>query len=311
VKYLNQFLESLSAERGYALNTLEAYARDIKDFNIFLKEKLLEDVKKIDIQQYLLHLKERAIVPSSRARKISALRQFFNFLLEEEVVSENPTLLIDLPKQERRLPKTLTEEEVFALIEATHDLDNRERSRLLCLLEILYATGMRVSELVSLQLNTALIALRTAQEKGNSAFIIKGKGNVERLTPLTPSAIKALEDYLKIRETFEAGVNGKKWLFPSRSAEGHLTRQRFGQLLKKISLQAGISTQRISPHVMRHAFATHLLHHGADLISVQKLLGHSDISTTQIYTHVVDSQKQKLVFDHHPLSDATKNSRKA
>lgn len=311
MKYLNQFLESLSAERGYALNTLEAYARDIKDFNTFLKEKLLEDVKKGDIQQYLLHLKKHAIVPSSRARKISALRQFFNFLLEEEVISENPTLLIDLPKQERRLPKTLTEEEVFALIEATHDLDIRERSRLLCLLEILYATGMRVSELVSLQLKTALIALRTAQEKGNSAFIIKGKGNVERLTPLTPSAIKALEDYLKVRETFEVGINGRKWLFPSRSAEGHLTRQRFGQLLKKISLQAGISPQRISPHVMRHAFATHLLHYGADLLSIQKLLGHADISTTQIYTHVVDSQKQKLVFDHHPLSDATKISRKA
>lgn len=311
MKYLSQFLESLSAERGYALNTLEAYARDIKDFNIFLDGKLLEEIKKADIQHYLLHLKERAITPSSRARKISALRQFFGFLVEEEVISDNPTHLIDLPKQERRLPKTLTEKEVFALIEATHDLDTREQIRLSCLLEILYATGMRVSELVSLQLKTALLALRTAQEKGEAAFIIKGKGNIERLTPLTPSAIKSLENYLKVRKTFEGGINGKKWLFPSRSAEGHLTRQRFGQLLKKIAQQAGISSQRISPHVMRHAFATHLLHHGAHLLSVQKLLGHADISTTQIYTHVVETQKQKLVFNHHPLSDATKNSRKA
>ncbi|AIL12870.1 hypothetical protein IM40_04055 [Candidatus Paracaedimonas acanthamoebae] len=311
MKYLSQFLESLSAERGYALNTLEAYARDIKDFNIFLKGKVLEEVKKTDIQQYLLHLKERIIASSSRARKLSALRQFFSFLVEEEVIFDNPTLLIDLPKQERRLPKTLTEEEVFALIEATRELDSRERVRLSCLLEILYATGMRVSELVSLHLKTALLALRTAQEKGEAFFIIKGKGNVERLTPLTSSAIKALEDYLKVRETFEVSVHGKKWLFPSRSVEGHLTRQRFGQLLKSFALQAGIPSHRISPHVIRHAFATHLLHHGADLLSVQKLLGHADISTTQIYTHVMEVQKQKLVFDHHPLSDATKNSRKA
>lgn len=198
MKYLSQFLESLSAERGYALNTLEAYARDIQDFNAFLKDKLLEEIKKSDIQQYLLHLKERAITSSSRARKLSALRQFFNFLIEEEVITDNPTLLIDLPKQKRPLPKTLTEKEVFALIEATDILDSRERSRLSCLLEILYATGMRVSELVSLQLK-----------------------------------------------------------------------------------------------------------------SVQKLLGHAGISTTQIYTHVMETQKQKLVFDHHPLSDATKISRKA
>jgi integrase/recombinase XerD len=207
--------------------------------------------------------------------------------------------------------KTLTEKEVLALIDATQTLDVRERSRLLCVLEILYATGMRVSELVSLQLKTALIALKTAQEREVAAFIIKGKGNVERLTPLTSSAIKALEDYLKIRKTFEIGSNSKKWLFPSKSTEGHLTRQRLGQLLKVIAVHAGISPQRVSPHVMRHAFATHLLQHGADLLSVQKLLGHVDISTTQIYTHVIENQKQKLVFEHHPLSNATKNSRKA
>jgi len=311
VKYLSQFLESLSAERGHAFNTLEVYVRNIQDFNVFLKDKLLEEIKKSDIQRYLLHLKARAITSSSRARKLSALRQFFNFLVEEEVITDNPTLLIDLPKQKRLLPKTLTEKEIFALIEATDILDSRERSRLSCLIEILYATGMRVSELVSLQLKTALLALRTAQEKGTGAFIIKGKGNVERLTPLTPSALKTLEDYLKIRKTFDVGMNGKKWLFPSRSREGHLTRQRFGQLLKKIALQAGVPPHQISPHVMRHAFATHLLHHGADLLSVQKLLGHADISTTQIYTHVMETQKQKLVFDHHPLSDATKISRKA
>lgn len=311
MKYINPFLESLSAERGYALNTLQAYARDIKDFHLFLKEKLVEEIQKTDIQKYLFELKERAIAPSSRARKISALRQFFNFLLEERVILDNPMLLIDLPKQERRLPKILTEEEVFALIEATDMLESREHCRLLCLLEILYATGMRVSELVSLPLKTALIALKNAQKKENATFIIKGKGNIERLTPLTPSAIKALEDYLKVRATFEKGSNTKKWLFPSRSTEGYLTRQRFGQLLKQIALQAGISPQRISPHVMRHAFATHLLNHGADLRSVQKLLGHADISTTQIYTHVLETQKQKLVFEHHPLSDATKISRKA
>ncbi len=301
----------MSAERGCSLNTLQAYEKDIQDFDAFLKGKSIKDIQKTDIQDYFFHLNERAIAASSRARKLSALRQFFNFLTQEEFILKNPTLLIDSPKQERHLPKTLTEEEILALIDATETLSTHEKTRLLCLLEILYATGMRVSELVSLHLKTALIALRTAQEKGNAAFIIKGKGNIERLTPLTTSALNALEEYLKIRKIFEIGSKTKLWLFPSRSTTGHLTRQRFGQLLKKLSLQAGIHPQKVSPHVLRHAFATHLLHRGADLVSVQKLLGHADISTTQIYTHVIEIQKQKLVFEHHPLSDPKKNFRKA
>ncbi|OJX12247.1 MAG: hypothetical protein BGO77_03610 [Caedibacter sp. 37-49] len=311
MKYLSQFLESLSAERGCSLNTLQAYEKDILDFDAFLKGKCIRDIQKIDIQNYFFYLNERAIAASSRARKLSALRQFFNFLTQEEIILNNPILLIDSPKQDRLLPKILTEEEVLTLIDATEALSTHEKARLLCLLEILYATGMRVSELVSIHLKTAIIALKTAQEKGTAAFIIKGKGNIERLTPLTTSALNALNEYLKIRKIFESGIKTQVWLFPSRSTAGHLTRQRFGQLLKSLALQAGIHPQKVSPHVLRHAFATHLLHRGADLVSVQKLLGHADISTTQIYTHVIETQKQKLVFEHHPLSESKKNSRKA
>ncbi len=300
------FLEMLAAERGAAANTLEAYRRDLEHFSEFLSDRgvMLTAAQSADITSYLKALATEGLAASSRARRLSALRQLFRFLLAEGLIAEDPAHGIQGPKIGQSLPKTLSVAEVDRLITTARDrvdvTTGRERFiavRLWCLIEMLYATGMRVSELVSLP--------RSVLQGDPRVLTIKGKGGRERLVPLNSAARAALDRYLAIGHDAEDGVAPMlktRWLFPSKSAEGHLTRQRLAQELKDLASAAGIDPGRVSPHILRHAFATHLLDRGADLRAVQQLLGHADISTTQIYTHVLEERLRRLVLDHHPLA---------
>jgi integrase/recombinase XerD len=304
---VGQFLEALAAERGAADNTLQAYRRDLDDFLAFLSANGLaaEAVGSADVSAYMRSLFEGGLAPASRSRRLSAIRQLYKYLAGEGLVAENPTYGILGPKKARALPKTLSVAEVDRLIEAARariepakGRDKVRALRLYALIEMLYATGMRVSELVTLP--------RSVLAGDGRVLTIKGKGGRERLVPLNQAARKALEGYLGVG--FEDGVAPMvktKWLFASRGAEGHFTRQRLAQELKELATEAGIDPERVSPHVLRHAFASHLLDRGADLRSVQQLLGHADISTTQIYTHVLEERLKKLVFEHHPLAKRT------
>lgn len=301
---ISQFLEMLTAERGAADNTLQAYRRDLDDFLRYLakRKQALADVVPADISAYLRAISEDGLAPASRARRLSAIRQLFKFLASEELIGEDPAHGLAGPKKARSLPKTLSVAEVDRLIETAHariepakGRDRVRALRLYALIEMLYATGMRVSELVTLP--------RSVLAGDGRVLAIKGKGGRERLVPLNQAARAALERYLNVG--FDDGVAPMlptKWLFASRGAEGHLTRQRLGQELKELATEAGLDPERVSPHVLRHAFASHLLDRGADLRSVQQLLGHADISTTQIYTHVLEERLKKLVFEHHPLA---------
>lgn len=297
---LNSFLEMMAAERGTAKSTLCAYETDLTDFLKFLNGKDILTVETKDIQNYLVTQKNLA--SSSVARRLSSLRQFFKFLMSESKIKHNPTALIESPKFRRKLPVTLSEEDVDKLLEGVKGSKGNEGLRLKALLEILYATGFRVSELVSLPYTSAVEVIKSQ----NPCLIVKGKGNKERLVPLTHSAIESLEEYLKVRPSFIPKGKESPWLFPSSSKEGHLTRQRFGQLLKELAQRVDCRISHLSPHTLRHAFATHLLRHGADLRVVQKLLGHSDISTTQIYTHVAHEELTEFVETFHPLVKKTK-----
>ena len=294
---LDQFLEMLVAERGVALNTVNAYLSDIRHFNDFImgNSTNIEESTENDIKIYLQHLNKTGVSSKTSARRLSALRQFFHFLQSENNRPDNPTNQIDGPKQRKSLPKVLSEEEVNKLINAAYATTGPEGIRLICLLEIAYATGLRVSELVSLP-NLAL-------SRDSNILMVTGKGGRERIIPLTEPALEAISSYLKVRDTFIKSSNSSKFLFPSRSAQGFLTRRRLGQLLKDLALMSNINPEKVSPHALRHAFATHLLDHGADLRSLQQMLGHSDISTTQIYTHVVTKRLISVVASHHPLSN--------
>ena len=303
---VNAFLEMLVAERGAASNTVEAYRRDIKNFVTFLKEKTTSDigfdqVTSSQVNQYMMHLSLEGLKSTTLSRHLSCLRQFYQFLVSENWSSHNPTTTIDTPRPQRNLPKILSEEEVIKLLEIASAQTDPEGCRLYAMLETLYASGLRVSELISLPF--------TAVHPSKAFLLIKGKGGKERLVPLSDPALNALKTYLTVRPSFlvRSGLKGQKWLFPSNSKEGHLTRQRFGQLLKELAKAADLDPDKLSPHVIRHAFATHLLTHGADLLAIQKLLGHADLSTTQIYTHVVTDHLKSLVNDHHPLSASQKN----
>ena len=302
--HIEAFLEMLSAERGAAVNTIEAYRRDLENFAAFLhgRGSALGAAAKADVSAYLAGASAEGLKPATRARRLSAVRQLYKFLFAEGHVAFDPTRGQAGPKKERALPKTLNVAQVDRLIataarraEASAGPERLRALRLHCLLEMLYATGMRVSELVSLPRNVLA---------GDARMLtIKGKGGRERLVPLNASAIAALQRYLALGsdEAFSATV-ATKWLFPSKSVQGHLTRQRFGQDLKVLAEEAGLDAERVSPHVLRHAFASHLLDRGADLRSVQKLLGHADISTTEIYTHVLEERLKRLVEEHHPLA---------
>jgi integrase/recombinase XerD len=302
---IDRFMEMLSAEKGAADNTRQAYARDLDDFAAFIgtrRRKPLAAVEPTDISAYLRATAEAGLAPASRARRLSAIRQLFKFLAAEGVVGESPADRLTGPKLARPLPRTLSPAEVDRLIETarrridgTAGRDRFRALRLYALIEMLYATGMRVSELVMLP--------RSVLADDSRVLLIKGKGGRERIVPLNGAARAALGSYLNVG--FEDGVAPMvrtKWLFASRGAEGHLTRQRLGQELKALAAEAGLDPERVSPHVLRHAFASHLLDRGADLRAVQQLLGHADISTTQIYTHVLEERLKQLVFEHHPLA---------
>jgi integrase/recombinase XerD len=294
---IERFLEMLSAERNAAANTQAAYRRDLEDAAAFIASRrtALGDTATADLSAYLAALDRRGLSARSSARRLSALRQFFKFLVAENVRADDPAAAIEGPKLGRPLPKLLDEAEMARLIEACAALDGASGARLKALVELSYASGLRVSELVGMPLAAVL--------REQPVLIVRGKGSKERMVPLNAPARAALTAYLEQRDSFlPKGRKTSPYLFPSRGKAGHLTRQRFGQMLKDLALQAGIAPERISPHVLRHAFATHLLDHGADLRSLQKMLGHADIATTQIYTHVAGRRLAELVEAHHPLA---------
>jgi integrase/recombinase XerD len=294
------FLEMLAAERGASANTLAAYRRDLDDFRAHAGP--LAEASAADLRGYLAGLAERGLAATSQARRLSALRQFFRFMLAEGLRADDPTSTAERPKPRRGLPKVLSVGDVDRLLSTARaeavgaDLSPSRRiaaHRLLALLELLYATGLRVSELVSLPASAG---------KGDRPFIaVRGKGGRERLVPLNGAARAALAEYRALRAA--DGKPDAKWLFPADSAAGHVTRQAFARDLKAVAARAGLGPSKLSPHVLRHAFATHLLSGGADLRALQTLLGHADISTTQIYTHVLDERLKQLVNEHHPLAE--------
>ncbi len=296
--HVDAFLDMLVGERGATANTRLAYARDLADFGAFLSARrvALERAATDDLRAYLATL--AGVAPATAARRLSALRRFYRFLVSEGRRRDDPSSTIDSPRARRALPKVLSEAEVDRLLAAAEPRSGHEGARLVALLETLYATGLRVSELVGLPLG--------AIGRDRRFVLVRGKGGRDRMVPLSEPAAAALAAYLKARGRFmTAGREDRqaRWLFPSRTAAGgHLTRQRFAQLLKTLAIDAGIDPRRVSPHVLRHAFATHLLSHGADLRAVQEMLGHSDISTTQIYLHVQAERLSRLVEDHHPLA---------
>lgn len=300
IRFVEMFLEMLAAERGAAANTLEAYRRDLAQFTAFARKRgrSAASADTATVRAFIQAQAQLGFSPRTTARRLSALRQFFRFLFVEGLRTDDPSSSIDRPRQGRPLPKYLSEEEVERLLVAGRAREGVEGLRLTALLEVVYATGLRVSELVALP--------RAALAAEQRMLIVSGKGGRERIVPLTEPAIAALMTYLQaIKLPPRSGTAqsaASPWLFPSRSRSGHLTRARFSQLLKETALAAGIDPARVSPHVLRHSFASHLLAHGADLRSLQEMLGHADIATTQIYTHVLDGRLKALVAKAHPLS---------
>ncbi len=300
-RYLELFVEMLAAERGAAANTIEAYLRDLNDAGAFLgrRQTSLADADRADLSAYLAALQAAGLSARTAARRLSALRQFYRFLVVEGLRADDPSAAIDSPQIGKALPKLLSETEVDELLTVARTKQGPRGARLLALVELLYATGMRVSELVGLPL--------AAVARDPQLLVVLGKGSKERMIPLSDPARAALRDYLAQRPFFLAGDSRSTWLFPGRSRQ-HLTRHRLAQMLKDLAAEAGIAPSRISPHVLRHAFASHLLHRGADLRSLQRMLGHADIATTQIYTHILEERLRQLVNDHHPLAQAGNDS---
>jgi integrase/recombinase XerD len=305
----NLFLDMLAAEQGAGDNTLDAYRRDLTDLSEFLARtgKGFAGVETQALRDYLADLDGRGFKSSSVARRLSAMRHLFRFLMNERIRSDDPAAILSGPKRGRGLPKVLSISDVDRLLarakaltaapEASR-LQRLRAMRLYCLLEVLYATGLRVSELVALPLS--------ASRRDARMIVVRGKGNKERLVPLNEASRQAMADYLAAMEALKPekkNAAASKWLFPSFGESGHLTRQHFARDLKELSALAGLAPRLVSPHVLRHAFASHLLHNGADLRIVQTLLGHTDISTTQIYTHVVEERLKSLVRDLHPLAE--------
>ncbi len=300
------FLEMIAAERGAARNTIDAYTRDLQDYFEFLTAKKIDmlTASSHDIRAWLDELGARGLTTASAARRLSCVRQFHRFLYSEGHRSDDPTSVIEGPKRGRPLPKILSVDEVDRLLNvAAEGIEDQTRpivgrlraARMHCLLEILYGTGLRVSELVTLPLRAA--------HTRDPLLVIKGKGGRERLVPLSDPAKASIQKWRGLLVARFPAIANSPWLFPSESESGHLTRQAFARDLKEIAAAAGLSPSRISPHVLRHAFASHLLQNGADLRIVQELLGHADVSTTQIYTHILDERMKSMVRDLHPLSD--------
>ena len=299
---IEAFTEMLAAERGSSLNTLEAYRRDLHDFAAFASKRsvTLLDADTDTIRAYLERLKRAGFATSTSARRLSALKQFYKFLFSEGQRESSPCDSLEGPKQVRPLPKVLSEDEVDLLLHTARLRQRRDPSpgniRLIALLEVLYASGLRITELVSLPM--------AALSGDPRLLFIKGKGGRERMVPISLAARDAMQAYVDVRKNFlrVSGVKGNNFLFPSRGKVGHLTRLRVSQLLDELAVEADIDPKRVSPHVLRHAFASHLLNRGADLRSVQQMLGHADISTTQIYTHILEERLQTLVREGHPLA---------
>jgi integrase/recombinase XerD len=296
------FLDMIAAERGASRNTLDAYRRDLADFSADVSDagQSIATADSDALRAHLARLAKRGLATASVARRLSAIRQLYRFLYSEGHRSDDPAAVIEGPKRGRSLPKVLSVKQVDGLLAQARDgmkaevkSERLRAARLNCLLEVLYATGLRVSELVSLP--------ETAAKRDQRMLIIRGKGGRERLVPLNDSAKRAMTDYLALRA--EAKLDKSKWLFPSFGESGHLSRQHFARELKALAAAAGLKTSQVSPHVLRHAFASHLLQNGADLRVVQTLLGHADISTTQIYTHVLEERLKSLVRDLHPLAE--------
>lgn len=292
------FLEMMAVERSAARNTLTAYARDLEDASGFLagKGRDLSDASAEDVEAYFHAIGARGLAPATAARRRASVRQFYRFVLGEGWRKDDPSRRVDAPKKGRSLPKVLSRAEVEGLIQAAwrKDADGAGGLRLACMIELLYASGLRISELLALPLQ--------ALARDPAYLMVKGKGGKERLAPLNDAARAAVKAYLPVRPKFlPKGVKESPWLFPSRGAGGRLTARRMAQLLDEAAAGAGIDPQRVSPHVLRHAFATHLLEGGADLRAVQTLLGHADIATTQIYTHVAEDRLREVVQTKHPL----------
>ena len=286
----------LAAERGAARLTLAAYRNDLTDLSGFLAARgiALDAAGAGALHDYIAAAGTRRLAPRTLARRLSAMRQFYRFLLTDGLRADDPTSGLDTPRLGRPLPKVMSEAEVARLIVTAAAWPDEEGVRLRCMLELLYATGLRISELVTLPL--------AAAQRDPRFMLVRGKGGKERVVPLSPPSREALIDYLACRKQFLPEGEASRFLFPSRGREGHLTRQRCGQLLKELALGANLDPARLSPHVLRHAFASHLLDHGADLRSVQQMLGHADIATTQIYTHVQSDRLRRLVEAAHPLA---------
>ena len=301
--WISAFLEAQAAELGAAHNTLLAYGRDLKDFAAWLgaRGQDFTAVSQADVEAYLVSCDVQGLSRATRARRLSAIKQLYRFAFEEGWRSENPAIQVTGPGRDRKLPKTLSEAEVDRLLEAARASGRAEadRARNTCLMELLYATGMRVSELVGLPVSAA---------RGDPRMLlILGKGGKERIVPLSPPARTALTQWLALRDREEEAKRAKgaapsKFLFPSRGVSGHLTRHRFYLLIKELAVSAGVSPAKVTPHTLRHAFATHLLANGADLRSIQTLLGHADVATTEIYTHVLEARLSELVLTRHPLA---------
>ncbi|WP_323008742.1 tyrosine recombinase [Paracoccus sp. (in: a-proteobacteria)] len=310
---ISAFLDAQAAEAGAARNTLLAYGRDLRDFTDWLaaRNESLQTVPREGIEDYLSYCDAQGLSRATRARRLSAIRQLMRFSLEEGWREDDPAGRISGPGRSQRLPKTLDRAEMQAMLDALPRIgrNETERARNLALFELIYATGMRVSELVSLPAGTC---------RGDPVLLlIRGKGGKERMVPLSDPARQALAAWLKRRDNAPAesplgrlvAGKGARWLFPAASREGHMTRQAMNNLLSQLAIAAGIDPARVSPHVIRHAFATHLLEGGADLRAIQTLLGHADLGTTEIYTHVMDTRMRDLVLNHHPLANSRRNGK--
>ena len=301
--WISTFLEAQAAELGAATNTLLAYGRDLKDFSDWLTRRKsgFSEADRDRIEGYLIDCDAQGLSRSTRARRLSAIKQLYRFAFEEGWRESNPAIQIKGPGHPKRLPKTLDVPEVDRLLAAARRTgrSDADKIRNTCLMELLYATGMRVTELVSLPVSSA---------RGDPRMLlVLGKGGKERMVPLSPPAREALADWLQARDTAEVkavskGGQASRFLFPSRGKSGHLTRHRFFLLVKELAVEGGVSPEKVTPHTLRHAFATHLLANGADLRSIQTLLGHADVATTEIYTHVLDERLSELVLEHHPLA---------
>ena len=297
ILWISNFLETQAAELGAARNTQEAYGRDLKDFLSFLESRGagFATADRAMVEDYLVQCEAIGLATATKARRLSSIKQLYRFAFEEDLRKDNPAIQVRGPRKDKRLPKSLSLQEVEQLLQTAHIMPKQrtDKMRLTCLMDLLYATGMRVTELVSLPV---------AAVRGNPDMIlVRGKGGKERMVPLSPDARDAVILWLSLRDQDEAHTKST-FLFPSRGKQGHLTRIWFFQQIKKLALMAGVDAEKVTPHSLRHAFATHLLAGGADLRSIQTLLGHADIATTEIYTHIQYERLRELVLEHHPLA---------